>query len=106
MYVQAVLATGSGRDINRHKYTEKEAEAALEQPVVKALLDLCKFRNNHQAFLGQVCRLLFHACPSCLALHACLGFCMPALPLPCLALSMPCPVHALPCPCPVPTFVP
>lgn len=51
---QAVLATGSGRDINRHKYTNEEAEAALQQPVVKALLDLCKFRNTHQAFMGQV----------------------------------------------------
>lgn len=52
--VQAVLATGSGRDINRHKYTDEEAEAALHQPVVKALLDLCKFRNTHEAFMGQV----------------------------------------------------
>ncbi len=51
---QAVLATGSGRDINRHKYTNEEAEAALQQPVVKALLDLCKFRNTHEAFMGQV----------------------------------------------------
>lgn len=50
----AVLATGSGRDINRHKYTNEEAEAALHQPVVKALLDLCKFRNTHEAFMGQV----------------------------------------------------
>ena len=54
MWAQAVLATGSGRDINRHKYTNEEAEAALQQPVVKALLDLCKFRNTHQAFMGQV----------------------------------------------------
>jgi len=51
---QAVLATGSGRDINRHKYTNEEADAALQQPVVKALLDLCKFRNTHEAFMGQV----------------------------------------------------
>ena len=54
MGAQAVLETGSGRDINRHKYTNEEAEAALQQPVVKALLDLCKFRNTHQAFMGQV----------------------------------------------------
>ena len=53
--MQAVLESGSGRDINRHKYTEEEAEEALRQPVVKALLDLCKFRNTHQAFMGQVC---------------------------------------------------
>ena len=53
--MQAVLESGSGRDINRHKYTEEEAQEALKQPVVKALLDLCKFRNTHQAFMGQVC---------------------------------------------------
>ena len=53
--VQAVLESGSGRDINRHKYSEEEAQEALKQPVVKALLDLCKFRNTHQAFMGQVC---------------------------------------------------
>lgn len=50
----AVLESGSGRDINRHKYTEEEAKEALQQPVVKTLLDLCKFRNTHQAFMGQV----------------------------------------------------
>lgn len=53
--MQAVLESGSGRDINRHKYTEEEAKEALQQPVVKTLLDLCKFRNTHQAFMGQVC---------------------------------------------------
>ena len=52
--MQAVLESGSGRDINRHKYSEEEAQEALKQPVVKALLDLCKFRNTHQAFMGQV----------------------------------------------------
>ena len=39
--LQAVLESGSGRDINRHKYGVEEAEKALEQPVVRALLDLC-----------------------------------------------------------------
>lgn len=53
--VQAVLGSGSGRDINRHKYSEEEAQEALKQPVVQSLLDLCKFRNTHQAFMGQVC---------------------------------------------------
>ena len=83
--VQAVLETGSGRDINRHKYTEEEAEAALKQPVVKALLDLCKFRNTHQAFTGQVLCLSFLGLP-CLCLlgkgalcvmylHACFAIC-------------------------------
>lgn len=52
--LQAVLESGSGRDINRHKYTMEDADEALKQPVVQALLDLCKFRNTHQAFLGDV----------------------------------------------------
>ena len=85
--MQAVLETGSGRDINRHKYTEEEAEAALKQPVVKALLDLCKFRNTHQAFTGQVLCLSFLGLPClCLlgkgalcvmyvCLHACFAIC-------------------------------
>ena len=74
--LQAVLESGSGRDINRHKYTEEEAEQALQQPVVKALLDLCKFRNTHQAFMGQVCPL-----PNC-----------PALPFHALSWPLPCPL--------------
>lgn len=59
---QAVLESGSGRDINRHKYGMEEAEQALQQPVVQALLDLCKFRNTHQAFLGDVSPSLVLAC--------------------------------------------
>lgn len=43
------------RGINRHKFTIPEAEEALQQPVVQALLDLCKFRNSHPAFNGKVC---------------------------------------------------
>ncbi len=43
------------RGINRHKFTIPEAEEALQQPVVQALLDLCKFRNTHPAFNGKVC---------------------------------------------------
>lgn len=63
--LQAVLESGSGRDINRHKYGMEEAEQALQQPVVQALLDLCKFRNTHQAFLGDVSPLaaLLLYCP-------------------------------------------
>ena len=102
MALQAVLATGSGRDINRHKYSEEEAEAALQQPVVKALLDLCKFRNTHQAFMGQVCPcplphapcpLPFAPCP--LPPACCQG------PLPPSSMSCPfLPCQTLPClPC-------
>ncbi|KAK9815406.1 hypothetical protein WJX72_003171 [[Myrmecia] bisecta] len=46
--------SGNVRAINRHRYTLEEAEAALEVPVVKALLDMCRFRNRHKAFLGEV----------------------------------------------------
>ena len=45
---------GSTRGINRHRYSLEEADKALEQPVVEALLRLCKFRNTHPAFNGQV----------------------------------------------------
>ena len=45
---------GSTRGINRHRYSLEEADKALEQPVVQALLRLCKFRNTHPAFNGQV----------------------------------------------------
>ena len=45
---------GAGRAINRHKFTLEEAEANLERPVVRALLQLMRFRNTHPAFNGQV----------------------------------------------------
>ncbi len=44
--------TKVGRDINRHNYTPAEVRAALERPVVKALLALIRFRNEHPAFAG------------------------------------------------------
>jgi sucrose phosphorylase len=46
--------TGVGRDINRHRYTADEIAADLDRPVVRALLDLCRFRNTHAAFDGDV----------------------------------------------------
>jgi sucrose phosphorylase len=42
-----------GRDINRHYYEREEIEESLGKPVVKALIDLIKFRNAHPAFGGQ-----------------------------------------------------
>lgn len=42
--------TGVGRDINRHYYSVAEIDAALERPVVKQLLALIRFRNQHPAF--------------------------------------------------------
>ena len=45
--------TGVGRDINRHYYTADEIRANLNRPVVRALLELIKFRNQHVAFSGE-----------------------------------------------------
>ena len=45
---------GSSRGVNRHRYSMQEADEALEQPVVQALLRLCQFRNTHPAFNGDV----------------------------------------------------
>jgi len=47
-----VRRTGVGRDINRHHYTRAEVQERLEAPVVRALLDLIRFRNAHPAFAG------------------------------------------------------
>jgi sucrose phosphorylase len=41
-----------GRDINRHRYTPAEIDAALARPVVQDLLDLIRLRNAHPAFDG------------------------------------------------------
>jgi sucrose phosphorylase len=49
----ALLAhTGVGRDINRHRYTRAEVDAALARPVVQDLLALIQLRNSHPAFGG------------------------------------------------------
>ena len=44
--------TRVGRDINRHRYTRAEIDAALERPVVQDLLALIRLRNSHPAFQG------------------------------------------------------
>jgi sucrose phosphorylase len=49
-----VRRTGEARDINRHYYTGAELRQQLEAPVVRALLDLIRFRNTHPAFGGDV----------------------------------------------------
>lgn len=46
--------TGVGRDINRHHYTPEEIDAQLRRPVVRALLALCRLRNETPAFDGDV----------------------------------------------------
>lgn len=47
--------TGVGRDINRHYYTPEEIRSNLERPVVRAQINLIKFRNQHPAFSGEFC---------------------------------------------------
>jgi sucrose phosphorylase len=44
--------TGVGRDINRHHYSASEVHAALQKPVVKALVELIRARSTHPAFGG------------------------------------------------------
>ena len=50
--LEILRRTGDGRDINRHYYTRAELRQRLETPVVRALLDLIRFRNAHPAFAG------------------------------------------------------
>jgi sucrose phosphorylase len=50
--VELLHASGVGRDINRHRYTELEVEVALQRPVVQRLAALLRLRNTHPAFGG------------------------------------------------------
>lgn len=50
--VDLLHRTGVGRDVNRHHYTVDEVDAELERPVVRALLELCRFRSTLPAFDG------------------------------------------------------
>lgn len=54
MCVQNAEKENNPRGINRHKFSLEEAEEAAQQPVVQALFDLCRFRNQHPAFNGKV----------------------------------------------------
>ncbi|QGF22947.1 sucrose phosphorylase [Raineyella fluvialis] len=51
--MERLAATGVGREINRHAYTDEEITAALERPVVRRLLDLLRLRAEHPAFNGE-----------------------------------------------------
>ena len=51
--MERLAATGVGREINRHAYTEEEIAAALERPVVRRLCDLLRLRAEHPAFGGE-----------------------------------------------------
>ena len=50
--MELLSRTNVGRDINRHYYMPEEVESALATPMVKALCDLMRFRNEHKAFGG------------------------------------------------------
>jgi sucrose phosphorylase len=50
--MELLARSGVGRDINRHHYTRAEITERLGRPVVRALLDLIRFRNAHPAFDG------------------------------------------------------
>jgi sucrose phosphorylase len=52
---EAVDLTGDGRAINRHDYSVREVEEALERPVVRRVLELVRLRNAHPAFEGELC---------------------------------------------------
>lgn len=50
--LDAVKATGEGREINRHNYSVEEIETALGKAAVQRLLTLIRFRNEYEAFNG------------------------------------------------------
>jgi sucrose phosphorylase len=45
--------TKVGRNINRHYYNIDEIDHIVKSPIVKKLIDLMEFRNNHPAFNGE-----------------------------------------------------
>jgi sucrose phosphorylase len=51
--MQLLAKSGVGRDINRQYFSREQIHQAIETPVVKALFDLIRFRNQHPAFNGQ-----------------------------------------------------
>jgi sucrose phosphorylase len=50
--VELLEATGVGRDVNRHRYTREEVDAALASEPVQRLLTLVELRQTHPAFAG------------------------------------------------------
>jgi sucrose phosphorylase len=50
--MELLARTQIGRDINRHHYTPAEVAAALENSVVRNLIDLIWLRNAHPSFAG------------------------------------------------------
>jgi len=50
--MELLSTTGVGRDINRPYLTPEQIASACHRPVVRHLLDLCRFRNTHSGFGG------------------------------------------------------
>ncbi|ADG76240.1 alpha amylase catalytic region [Cellulomonas flavigena DSM 20109] len=50
--MELLAATGVGRDVNRHHYTDGEVADALARPVVRAQLAALRLRASHAAFGG------------------------------------------------------
>ncbi|MDO3386184.1 sucrose phosphorylase [Gilvimarinus sp. SDUM040013] len=51
--MELLSATGVGRDINRRYYSVEDVQQQLQRPVVRNLLGLMRFRNEHPAFAGE-----------------------------------------------------
>lgn len=51
--VARFLATGQGREVNRHVYPDDEFREALARPVPQAILALARLRRDHPAFDGE-----------------------------------------------------
>ena len=50
--MELLAASGAGRDVNRHRYTAAEVDAALARPVVRQLLEMLRWRATDPAFDG------------------------------------------------------
>ena len=50
--MELLAASGVGRDVNRHRYTAAEVDAALARPVVRQLLEMLRWRAADPAFDG------------------------------------------------------
>jgi len=50
--MELLAASGAGRDVNRHRYTAAEVDAALARPVVRQLLEMLRWRAADPAFDG------------------------------------------------------
>ena len=50
--MELLAASGAGRDVNRHRYTAADVDAALARPVVRQLLEMLRWRAADPAFDG------------------------------------------------------